>query len=640
MAIETINVPDIGGAEAVDVIEVSVAVGDTIEVDQEVLVLESDKASMDIPSPKAGVVKAILLKEGDKASEGTPMLELEVESEVGAPKESASAENASTEESAPSAPAGNASASATAELAVAVPDIGGAEGVDVIEVCVAVGDEISEGDSIVVLESDKASMDIPAPASGTVKSISLKEGDKASEGTAVLILETAGSSNPAASESSNSNTASPAVAHTASVMPIIVPDIGGAEGVDVIEVCVAIGDDIAEGDSLVVLESDKASMEIPAPASGKITALSIKVGDKASQGTVIGEMESASAAPAPQIAEAPSQPKAPAATQSSAPKQAASSPVADVPVLSSADVYAGPAVRKFARQMGVNLSEVKGSGPRTRIVKDDVKAFVKTVMQQRAAGGGSVGAVSGSGIPAIPEVDYSKFGEIELVKMSKIKQLTAEAMTRNWLNIPRVTQFDDADITEVEAFRKGMKAEAEKSGVKLTPLPFVIKAAAAALKAEPSFNVAMHNDGEHIIQKQYIHIAVAVDTPRGLMVPVIKNVDQKGIYDIAREVIELAGKARDGKLKPAEMQGGCFTISSLGPIGGTGFTPMVSTTEAGILGISKAAMKPVWDGAEFQPRLMLPLSLSYDHRAVNGSDAGRFLTYISTVLADVRRLLL
>ena len=635
MAIETINIPDIGGAEGVDVIEVSVAVGDTIEADQEVMVLESDKASMDIPSPKAGVVKAILLKEGDKASQGTPMLELE----VGALAESSSPESAQVE---PEGAANNDSSSspasaATSELAVAVPDIGGAEGVDVIEVCVAVGDEISEGDSIVVLESDKASMDIPAPASGIVKSISLKEGDKASEGTAVLVLETAGGSMSASA--TQLSDASPVAAPTSSVMPISVPDIGGAEGVDVIEVCVAVGDEVAEGDSLVVLESDKASMEIPAPASGKITALSIKTGDKASQGTAIGEMESASAAPVSAAADAPSEPKAPAVAQSSAPVQAVS-PVVDVPVLSAADVYAGPAVRKFARQMGVNLGEVKGSGPRTRILKDDVKAFVKAIMQQRAASGGSVGAASGSGIPAVPEVDYSKFGEIELVKMSKIKQLTAEAMTRNWLNIPRVTQFDDADITEVEAFRKGMKAEAEKSGVKLTPLPFVIKAAAAALKAEPSFNVAMHNDGEHVIQKKYIHIAVAVDTPRGLMVPVIKNVDQKGIYDIAREVIELAGKARDGKLKPAEMQGGCFTISSLGPIGGTGFTPMVSTTEAGILGISKAAMKPVWDGAEFQPRLMLPLSLSYDHRAVNGSDAGRFLTYLSTVLADVRRLLL
>ena len=376
-------------------------------------------------------------------------------------------------------------------------------------------------------------------------------------------------------------------------------------------------------------------MEIPAPASGKITALSINVGDKASQGTLIGQMEAegatVSAAPAPA---APASAPAPA---KAAPAPAATSSSTEI-VVSSGDVYAGPAVRKLARQLGVNLTEVKGTGVRGRVSFEDVHGFVKNVMQTRASGGGSV--TGGSGIPAVPDVDYAQFGEVELVKMSKIKQLTAQAMTRNWLNIPRVTQFDDADITDIESFRKGMKAEAEKSGVKLTPLPFIIKAAAAALQAEPSFNVAMHNDGEHIIQKKFIHIAVAVDTPRGLMVPVIKNVDQKGIYDIAREVVELAGKARDGKLKPAEMQGGCFTISSLGPFGGTGFTPMVSTTEAGILGVSKASMQPVWDGAAFQPRMMLPLSLSYDHRAVNGSDAGRFLTYLSTVLGDVRRLLL
>ena len=617
MAIETINIPDIGGAEGVDVIEICVAVGDTIEAESDLLVLESDKASMDIPAPKGGVIKAILVKVGDKVSEGTPMFELETDT---------------AEAPAPAADAPSAEpAAAASELAVAVPDIGGAEGVDVIEICVAVGDTIAEGDSIVVLESDKASMDIPSPASGTVLSISLKEGDKASEGTAVLVLATAGgASAPAEAESS-----APAQQVSTSVTDITVPDIGGAEGVDVIEVCVAVGDTVSEGDSLVVLESDKASMEIPAPASGKITALSINVGDKASQGTLIGQMEAegatVSAAPAPA---APASAPAPA---KAAPAPAATSSSTEI-VVSSGDVYAGPAVRKLARQLGVNLTEVKGTGVRGRVSFEDVHGFVKNVMQTRASGGGSV--TGGSGIPAVPDVDYAQFGEVELVKMSKIKQLTAQAMTRNWLNIPRVTQFDDADITDIESFRKGMKAEAEKSGVKLTPLPFIIKAAAAALQAEPSFNVAMHNDGEHIIQKKFIHIAVAVDTPRGLMVPVIKNVDQKGIYDIAREVVELAGKARDGKLKPAEMQGGCFTISSLGPFGGTGFTPMVSTTEAGILGVSKASMQPVWDGAAFQPRMMLPLSLSYDHRAVNGSDAGRFLTYLSTVLGDVRRLLL
>lgn len=630
MAIQKIPVPDIGGAENVDVIEVSVSVGDTVAVDDALVVLESDKASMDVPSPVAGKVVSVAINEGDKVNEGDIILEMEVE---GAEAEAPAAEPVQE------APAAEAAAPASGgELPVAVPDIGGSEGVDVIELCVSVGDEVEEGDSLIVLESDKASMDIPAPAGGKVLSIAIAEGDKVSEGDAILVLssDTAAAASPAPA----AEPAAPA-APASSEMDVAVPDIGGAEGVDVIEVCVSEGDEVGEGDSLIVLESDKASMEVPSPAAGKVLSLSIKEGDKVSLGDAILKLEVAGASPAP----AASSP-APAAPAPSAPapqaqtRQRTSEQFHEDIKSAGSEVYAGPASRKLAREMGVDLANVTGTGPRNRISKDDIKSYVKGVMQGTAKAPAGAAVVSGSGIPTPPEVDYAQFGEIELVKMSKIKQLTAEAMTRNWLNIPRVTQFDDADITEVEAFRKGMKAEAEKAGVKLTPLPFIIKAAAAALQAEPSFNVAMHNDGEHIIQKKFIHIAVAVDTPRGLMVPVIKDVDQKGIYQIANEVIELAGKARDGKLKPNEMQGGCFTISSLGPIGGTGFTPMVSTTEAGILGISKAAMKPIWNGKDFEPRLMLPLSLSYDHRAVNGSDAGRFLTYLSSVLADVRRLLL
>lgn len=633
MATQIINVPDIGGAENVDVIEVCVSEGDTIAIDDALVVLESDKASMDVPSPAAGKIVSLKIKEGDKVSEGDALLELEVEG--GGAQESAEPESASADSSA-SAPA----SAGGAERPVAVPDIGGAEGVDVIELCVAVGDEVAEGDSLIVLESDKASMDIPSPAAGKVVSIAVAEGDKLSEGDAILVLA---SDAPAEVSPSPAPAASPAPAPAAvasSEMDVAVPDIGGAEGVDVIEVCVAEGDEISEGESLIVLESDKASMEVPAPKSGKVVSLKIKEGDKVSQGDAILSLavEGASSAATPSPAPASAAEKAAAPAPAVNTRQRTSEQFHDDIRSAGSEVYAGPAARKLAREMAVDLANVQGTGPRSRVSKDDIKAYVKSVMQGKAAK--PAAAMGGSGIPTPPEVDYAQFGEVELVKMSKIKQLTAEAMTRNWLNIPRVTQFDDADITEVEAFRKGMKAEAEKAGVKLTPLPFIIKAAAAALKAEPSFNVAMHNDGEHIIQKKFIHIAIAVDTPRGLMVPVLKNADQKGIYEIAREVIELAGKARDGKLKPNEMQGGCFTISSLGPIGGTGFTPMVSTTEAGILGVSKAAMKPVWNGKEFEPRLMLPLSLSYDHRAVNGGDAGRFITFLSTVLGDVRRLLL
>ncbi len=642
MAIETIKVPDIGGAEGVEVIEVCVKPGDSVSAEQSLVVLESDKASMEVPSPKAGKVVSVLIKVGDKASEGTAVIELEVAGAAAAPAPAA----------APAAPVA-APVAASAELAVAVPDIGGAEAVDVIEICVKVGDQVKEGDSLIVLESDKASMEVPSPAAGTVLSLAIKVGDKASQGTAVLVLATgaapvaasAGAAAPAASAPAAApapTAAAPAAAAPAAAagpMAVAVPDIGGAEGVEVIEVCVKAGDEVKEGDSLIVLESDKASMEVPSPASGKVISLAIKVGDKASMGTAILQLAVAGAAPAaPASAPAASAP-APAASAPAAPASAPA-PAATETRGASGDYYAGPSVRMLARQLGVNLAEVKASGPRGRIVKDDVKTFVKAVMENRgkAPAGGS--AVAGAGIPQVPEIDFSQFGPVELVKMSKIKKLTAANMTRNWLNVPAVTQFDDADISEIEAFRKSIKDEAEKAGVKLTPLPFLIKACAAALRAEPTFNVSMHADGEHIVQKDYVHIGMAVDTPNGLMVPVIRDADKKGIYQIAQESNALAKKAREGKLTPKEMQGGCFTISSLGAIGGKGFTPIVNCPEVAILGVSRAEMKPVWNGKEFAPRFMLPLCLTYDHRAINGGDAGRFFTYLNAVLADVRRLLL
>jgi pyruvate dehydrogenase E2 component (dihydrolipoamide acetyltransferase) len=629
VAIETIKVPDIGGAENVDVIEVCIAVGDMVKAEDSLIVLESDKASMDIPAPKSGKVVKILLKEGDQVSEGAAIVELETDASA----ETSPAAPASTpmkSEPTPAAAAGGA------ETSVEVPDIGGAENVDVIEVCVKVGQEIKEGESLIVLESDKASMEVPAPTSGTVVSISINEGDKVSAGSKILVLSTAAA--PATTASAPAQPA-PAAAAQSSAMDLVVPDIGGAEGVDVIEVCVQVGAEIKEGDSLIVLESDKASMEVPAPASGKVIELVIKEGDKVSKGTVIGRLQVAGAPQVPTEASAP----APAVLSSAPAPAKSSSPPASVaeaatPAKSGSSVYAGPAVRKLARQLGVDLAEVKASGPRGRIAKDDVRNFVKSVMENR--GKGAATAVTGGGIPAMPEIDFSQFGQIEMVKMSKIKKITAFNMTRNWLNIPAVTQFDDVDITEMESFRKAMKDEADKAGVKLTPVPFLLKACAAALKAEPSFNVSLHADGEHIVQKKYINIGMAVDTPNGLVVPVIRDVDKKGLFELAAEATALAKKAREGKLLPKEMQGGCFTISSLGAIGGTGFTPIVNAPEVGILGVSRADTRPVWDGKAFAPRLMLPLCLSYDHRAINGGDAGRFLTYLGSLLSDVRRLLL
>lgn len=536
---------------------------------------------------------------------------------------------------------------------IKVPDIGGAEGVEVIEISVKPGDSIAEGDSIVVLETDKASMEIPADKAGKVVAVKVNVGDKVSQDDLLIEIETEGADSEAAEGTPAQGAAeaeaalAPVEDTTASAAPaaaaemdIPVPDIGGAEDVEVIEISVQVGDEVAEGDSLIVLETDKASMEIPAPAAGKIVSLALKVGDKVSQGSLIGVMTS-SAASASTPAQTPAAPKTETASAPKAetPKPApASTPVAaEEEMIQTGDVYAGPAVRKLARQLGVDLNKVSGTGPRGRLLKDDVRAYVKPIVTAAQSGAPMGG---GSGIPRVPAIDFAKFGEIDIVKMSKIKKATADNMTRNWLNVPHVTQWDDADITELEAFRNSLKAEAEKRGSKLTPLPFLLKACAAALVAEPSFNVSMHSDGESIVHKKYVHIGVAVDTPLGLMVPVIRNVDKKGLWELADEVNAMAKKARDGKLMPGDMQGGCFTISSLGAMGGNGFTPMVNAPEVAILGVSRAQIKPVWNGKEFVPRNMLPLSLSYDHRAVNGADAGRFFTFLVGAVADIRRLLL
>lgn len=531
---------------------------------------------------------------------------------------------------------------------IKVPDIGGAEGVEVIEISVKVGDVVAEGDSIVVLETDKASMEIPADKAGKVVAIKVNLGDKVSQDSVLLEVEAEGASEAApAPQAAPVATAAPVPAPAASApvstagaeVQMVVPDIGGAEGVEVIEISVKVGDEVAAGDSLIVLETDKASMEIPADAAGKIVSLAVKVGDKLSQGSLIGLLATsggvavAPAAAPTKVEAAPAAASAPAPA-AEAPK-AASAPVADV--AQTGDVYAGPAVRKLARQLGVDMGKVSGTGPRGRLLKDDVRAYVKPIVVAAQSGAPMGG---GSGIPRVPAVDFAKFGEIETIKMSKVKKITADNMTRNWLNVPHVTQWDDADITDLEAFRNGLKVEAEKRGSKLTPLPFIMKACAAALVAEPSFNVSLHHDGESIVQKKYVHIGIAVDTPNGLMVPVIRNVDKKGLWELTDEINAIAKKARDGKLLPADMQGGCFTISSLGAAGGNGFTPIVNAPEVAILGVSRAQMKPVWNGKEFIPRNMLPLSLSYDHRAINGADAGRFFTHLTAVIADVRRLLL
>ncbi|MEL0614398.1 pyruvate dehydrogenase complex dihydrolipoyllysine-residue acetyltransferase [Marinomonas arenicola] len=647
MSTEIIRVPDIGGAADVDVIEISVKVGDIVEVDQSIIVLETDKASMDVPSPIAGKVVSISVQEGDQVSEGSEVLVLEVEGAEAAPaKADEPAEEAKAEPAPQTAPQA-AAATSNSEEKVSVPDIGGATDVEVIEICVAEGDTVAEGDSLIVLETDKASMDIPAPFSGKVGKILLSVGDTVSEGSDMLVIttETAAEVQPAvAAPAEEASATAPVVEATqetiaGGVETVNVPDIGGAEGVEIIEVAVAVGDSVNEGDSIIVLETDKASMEIPSPKTGVVKSIAVKEGDKVSEGDSILDLEfEATSAPAPKAAPA-KQESAPA--QAAAPKAApAAANVDQAAVLAtpSKNVHAGPAVRMLARELGVELSLVRATGPRGRITKEDLHAYVKAAVQKAVSAPAGSAVATGAGLPTVPDQDFSKFGDIDVVKMSKIQKLTAQNMVRNALVVPQVTQFDKADITDLESFRKGLKGEMEKQGVKLTPLPFLIKAVAQAMVANPSFNVSLMADGESYVQKKYVHIGIAVDSPAGLVVPVLRDADKKSVVEIAKEASVLIKKALDKQLKPADMQGGCFTISSLGAIGGTGFTPIVNCPEVGILGVSKADVEPRWNGKEFEPRTMLPLCLSYDHRAVNGGDAGRFMTFLNSMLSDLRRL--
>ncbi|MEK9556308.1 MAG: dihydrolipoyllysine-residue acetyltransferase [Gammaproteobacteria bacterium] len=626
----TIRVPDIGDASNVTVIEVAVSQGDTVAEGDTLIVLESDKASMEIPADASGVVGKIHVSEGAEVNEGDPICELE-----GAE----SAAETVTEASSQSAPAEPITAEVSgASQLVSVPDTGSADGVTVIEIAVSVGDSVAEGDTLIVLESDKASMEIPAPASGVVTALKVSEGQQVVQGDPICEM-TGGN---ATATSTPVPQASPEPAAAESLAPqsiggiekVVVPDTGNADGVTVIEVSIGVGDTVSEGDTLIVLESDKASMEIPSPVSGKVLALSVKEGDSVAQGDAIADIE-ATAGSQPQATTASTQqPTAtPASTKAPAPQPSVVEE-ASVPSVGSS-VHAGPAVRALARELGVNLSSVPSTGPRGRITKDDLHDFVKAKLQEAESGQTMNG---GSGIPPIPPVDFAAFGPVERIPMTKIHKLTADNMTRCWLNVPAVTQFDEADITDLETFRKSMKAEAEKKGMKLTPLPFLIKASAYALAELPQVNASIDPSTDEIVRKGYIHIGIAVDTPDGLMVPVIRDADQKGIWDIAAEASELADKAKNKKLKPAEMQGATFTISSLGSIGGTAFTPIVPSPQAAILGISKASMQPVWDGSAFQPRLMLPLCLSYDHRVINGGDGARFTTILSKVLCDIRHL--
>lgn len=630
MAIE-INVPDIGSDE-VEVTEILVKVGDKVEAEQSLITVEGDKASMEVPSPQAGVVKEIKIATGDKVNTGSLIMIFDAEG-------AAAAAPAAEEKPAEAAPA---AAAASEAKDVNVPDIGGDE-VEVTEILVKVGDKVAAEQSLITVEGDKASMEVPAPFAGVVKEIKIATGDKVNTGSLIMIFEAEGAAPAAAAKPAVKEASASAPAAAAGAKDVNVPDIGGDE-VEVTEVLVKVGDKVEAEQSLIVVEGDKASMEVPAPFAGTVKTLKVATGDKVSTGSLIMVFEVEGAAPAA---------AAPAAKQEAAPAAEAKPAAAPAPAAAKADakseftendayVHATPVIRRLAREFGVNLAKVKGTGRKGRILKEDVQAYVKDAVKRAEA---APAAAAGGGIPGMlpwPKVDFSKFGEIEEVELGRIQKISGANLSRNWVMIPHVTHFDKTDITDLEAFRKQQNAEAEKRklDVKFTPVVFIMKAVAAALEQMPRFNSSLSEDGQKLTLKKYINIGVAVDTPNGLVVPVFKDVNKKGITELSRELMATSKKARDGKLTASDMQGGCFTISSLGGLGTTHFAPIVNAPEVAILGVSKSAMEPVWNGKEFAPRLMMPISLSFDHRVIDGADGARFITIINNMLSDIRRLVM
>ncbi|PAR29205.1 pyruvate dehydrogenase complex dihydrolipoyllysine-residue acetyltransferase [Vibrio metoecus] len=628
MAIE-IYVPDIG-ADEVEVTEILVKVGDKVAEEQSLITVEGDKASMEVPASQAGIVKEIKVVAGDKVSTGSLIMVFEVEGAA-----------AAAPAPAPQAAAPVAAAPAAAALKeVQVPDIGGDE-VEVTEIMVKVGDVVAEEQSLITVEGDKASMEVPAPFAGTVKEIKIAAGDKVSTGSLIMVFEVAGAA-PVAAPVQAAAPAAAAAPAVAALKEVQVPDIGGDE-VTVTEIMVNVGDSISEEQSLITVEGDKASMEVPAPFAGTLKEIKVAAGDKVKTGSLIMVFEVAGAAPVA----APVQASAPAAAPAQAAAPAAAAPAASGEFQENHEYsHASPVVRRLAREFGVNLAKVKGSGRKNRILKEDVQSYVKEALKRLESGAQATASGKGDGaalgLLPWPKVDFSKFGETEVQPLSRIKKISGANLHRNWVMIPHVTQWDNADITELEKFRQEQNAmEAKRdTGMKITPLVFIMKAAAKALEAFPAFNSSLSDDGESLILKKYVNIGIAVDTPNGLVVPVFKDVNKKGIYELSKELAEVSKKARGGKLTAADMQGGCFTISSLGGIGGTAFTPIVNAPEVAILGVSKSEMKPVWNGKEFAPRLQLPLSLSYDHRVIDGAEGARFITYLNECLSDIRRLVL
>ncbi|NWA22609.1 pyruvate dehydrogenase complex dihydrolipoyllysine-residue acetyltransferase [Serratia liquefaciens] len=626
MSIE-IKVPDIG-ADEVEITEILVKVGDKVEAEQSLITVEGDKASMEVPSPQAGVVKEIKVAVGDKTETGKLLMIFEAE---GAAQAAPAAKAEEKPAGAPAAPA------AAAAKDVAVPDIG-ADEVEVTEILVKVGDKVEAEQSLITVEGDKASMEVPAPFAGTVKEIKIGTGDKVTTGSLIMVFEVAGAASAAAPAAAETP-AAPAAPAASAAKDVAVPDIGGDE-VEVTEVMVKVGDKVAAEQSLITVEGDKASMEVPAPFAGTVKEIKISAGDKVKTGSLIMVFEVEGAAPAAAPAQKAEAAPAPAASAAPA-KQAAPAAKGEF-AENDAYVHATPVIRRLAREFGVNLAKVKGTGRKGRILREDVQTYVKDAVKRAEA---APAAAAGGGLPGMlpwPKVDFSKFGEIEEVELGRIQKISGANLSRNWVMIPHVTHFDKTDITDLEAFRKQQNEEAAKRklDVKFTPVVFIMKAVAAALEQMPRFNSSLSEDGQKLTLKKYINVGVAVDTPNGLVVPVFKDVNKKSITELSRELMAISKKARDGKLTAGEMQGGCFTISSLGGIGTTHFAPIVNAPEVAILGVSKSAMEPVWNGKEFVPRLMMPMSLSFDHRVIDGADGARFITIINNMLADIRRMVM
>ncbi|UUS65072.1 MULTISPECIES: 2-oxo acid dehydrogenase subunit E2 [unclassified Acinetobacter] len=654
-----ITTPDIGVDKAT-VAEILVKVGDTISVDDSIVLLESDKASVEVPSTSAGVVKSIAVNLGDSVAEGAVLIELEAEGQSTATVESV--QNATEDQAAEPTPVVEAEQAAAAPVAanapqsqsvdVQVPDIG-VEKATVSDILVSVGDEIDVDQSIIVVESDKATVEVPSTVSGRVESITISAGDVVKEGVVILTVKTAASSAAVESapvQETAQPVAAPVVAEAAPApsgpVEIAVPDLG-VDKAAVAEILVAVGDVVEKDQSIIVVESDKATVEVPSSTAGKITAIHVQLGQSVSEGVALVTIEAegqAVAAPAPAAKPAPAvaqpatvAPKAKSNVEAAAPQPQGADKLTKEQNAANAKVYAGPAVRKLARELGVVLAEVKASGPHERLMKEDLFAYVKTRLTTPQAAPAAQAVAQVSGLPKLPSFDA--FGGVEEKLLTRLQQVSIPQLSLNNF-IPQVTQFDAADITDLEAWRNDLKANFKKEGIGLTIMAFIIKAVAYLLKEEREFAGHLSDDGKSVLLRNEIHMGIAVATPDGLTVPVLRNPDQKSIKQIAIELGELSQKARDKKLSPKDLQGANFTITSLGSIGGTAFTPLVNWPQVAILGISPATMQPVWNGESFDPRLMLPLSLSYDHRVINGADAARFANKLTKLLKDIRTLLI